>query len=48
MNILSDKRFNSDQRLFFCANDMTGTILMTEKLAGTIIPLYDDLAGAEG
>ncbi|MDI3198566.1 MULTISPECIES: hypothetical protein [Serratia] len=32
---------------FFCANNVTGTILMTEKMASTIIPLYDDLAGAE-
>lgn len=32
---------------YFCANNVTGTILMTEKLARTIIPLYDDLAGAE-
>jgi hypothetical protein len=47
MNILSNERFNSDQRLFFCANNVTGTILMTEKLASTIIPFYDDLAGAE-
>jgi hypothetical protein len=47
MNILSNERFNSDRRLFFCANNVTGIILMTKKLARTIIPLYDDLAGAE-